>query len=243
MIGQPQQYAGYPQQQAYSVASNGYQGMPYQQVLQYAQQPMVPQQAQQPVGGMLEYQMNQPHFAPQYQVASSTGEVYQSGSAGAPQQQPGAISQQMNIGVQAAKHEGGWGVAPQQAGVAAGAEAEEPPLHNPSAGRRLLGSTLEVERIPMTTSNSYIYYASLEVGSPRQKNIHVILDTGSSVFAIFAVPHGGPSILVICLLVAACILGATSIGLLALSWYQGTYEEMAEGMDPLLAYKDADDRG
>lgn len=75
---------------------------------------------------------------------------------------------------------------------------------------------------------------NVQVGTPRQRNIHVILDTGSSVFAIFAVPHGGPSVLVICLLVAACILGATSIGLLALSWYQGTYEEMAEGMDPLL---------
>ena len=74
----------------------------------------------------------------------------------------------------------------------------------------------------------------VQVGTPRQRNIHVILDTGSSVFAIFAVPHGGPSVLVVCLLVAACILGATSIGLLALSWYQGTYEEMAEGMDPLL---------
>jgi len=113
---------------------------------------------------------------------------------------------------------------------------EEPPLHNPSLGgqRRLLGFTHDVERIPMTTSNSYIYYAILEVGTPRQKGIHVILDTGSSVFAIFAVPHGGPSLLVICLLVAACILGATSIGLLALSWYQGTYEEMEESLDPLL---------
>ena len=95
--------------------------------------------------------------------------------------------------------------------VQQGPQEEEAPLHNPSAGagRRLLASTTEVDRIPMTTSNSYIYYASLEVGTPRQKNIHVILDTGSSVFAIFAVPHGGPSILVICLLVAACILGAS----------------------------------
>lgn len=250
MIGQQQQYAGYPQQQAYpGGAPNGYQGMPYQQAPPYQQQPMVPQQppqAQQAMGGIPEYQMNEPHFAPQYQVASSTGEVYPPAAAGGapPPQLPGAAPpQQMQMGGQEGMQGGEGSVAPQQqqAGMAAG--VEEPPLHNPSAGRRLLGETKEVERIPMTTSNSYIYYASLEVGSPRQKNIHVILDTGSSVFAIFAVPHGGPSILVICLLVAACILGATSIGLLALSWYQGTYEEMAEGMDPLLVYKDDDDRG
>lgn len=65
-----------------------------------------------------------------------------------------------------------------------------------------------------------ISHPQLAVGTPRQKDIHVILDTGSSVFAIFAVPHGGPSWLVICLLVAACLLGMTSVGLLALSWYQ-----------------------
>lgn len=114
-------------------------------------------------------------------------------------------------------------------------EQEEPPVHNPSLGggphRRVLGASDVVERVPMTTSNSYIYYARLAVGTPRQKDIHVILDTGSSVFAIFAVPHGGPTLLVICLLVAACILGATSIGLLALSWYQGRYEEMQEGLE------------
>jgi hypothetical protein len=173
--------------------------------------------------------------APQYQVPQNQY-IQQpmvqpnQGAAFSPQQQQ---MQQVQAG--------GAGMPPppqQQQQFQQGLPNEEPPLHNPSAGagRRLLGSTAEVDRIPMTTSNSYIYYASLEVGSPRQKNIHVILDTGSSVFAIFAVPHGGPSVLVICLLVAACILGATSIGLLALSWYQGTYEELqvAEGMDPLL---------
>jgi len=92
----------------------------------------------------------------------------------------------------------------------------------------------------MTTSNSYIYYAQLSVGTPRQRDIHVILDTGSSVFAIFAVPHGGPSWLVIFLLVAACILGATSVGLLILSWYQGQYEDMEE-YDPLMGAEEGAD--
>jgi hypothetical protein len=62
------------------------------------------------------------------------------------------------------------------------------------------------------------YYAQLSVGTPRQKDIHVILDTGSSVFAIFAVPHGGPSALVIFLLIAALILGLAAVGLMILSW-------------------------
>lgn len=233
MIGQPVYAQGYPQQ---GYPQQGYQpqGMPYAQEQappQYQQQPMVQQQK------VPQYNMNQPHFAPRYQVASSTGEVYPSGGAGqaggggAPPQGAVASPPQMPPGMQS-----GGGAHVQQQVAAQQAAPEEAPLHNPSAGagRRLLASTTEVERIPMTTSNSYIYYASLEVGSPRQKNIHVILDTGSSVFAIFAVPHGGPSVLVICLLVAACILGATSIGLLALSWYQGTYEEMGESMDPLM---------
>lgn len=31
----------------------------------------------------------------------------------------------------------------------------------------------------MMTSNSYIYYAQLSVGTPRQRDIHVIFDTVS----------------------------------------------------------------
>jgi hypothetical protein len=256
MIGQQAQYPpAYPQQQQQSYGYQPVPQYPMQAPPQYQQQPLVQQQPMVPA-----YQMNQPHFAPQYQVASSTGEVYPTVGAGgvggaAAQQQAGVQAEPAlhnpSVGmVQSSEEPGeaGVGAAPQQQQAAAaqtGGAQEEPPLHNPSAGarRRLLSSTTEVQRIPMTTSNSYIYYASLEVGSPRQKNIHVILDTGSSVFAIFAVPHGGPSVLVICLLVAACILGATSIGLLALSWYQGTYEEMdAAGMDPLLG-GDGESRG
>jgi hypothetical protein len=47
------------------------------------------------------------------------------------------------------------------------------------------------ERTPLTSSNSFIYYAQISAGSPPQSDIHVIVDTGSSVFAIFAVDHGG----------------------------------------------------
>jgi hypothetical protein len=94
-----------------------------------------------------------------------------------------------------------------------------------AAGRRLLSVSSDRQRIPLSSSNSYIYYAQLAVGTPRQKNIHVILDTGSSVFAIFAVPHGGPSALVIFLLVAAAVLALAAIGLLVLSWWQGKDEE------------------
>jgi len=96
---------------------------------------------------------------------------------------------------------------------------------NTASRRRLLSYGDTPERIPMSSSNSYIYYTQLAVGTPRQKNIHVILDTGSSVFAIFAVPHGGPSALVIFLLVAAAVLAAAAVGLLILSWWQGNEEE------------------
>ena len=237
--GNPQQWGiaqqtAAPAAYAGPVAINGnsipmYQQPPAAEQRQMEPMPQQQQQQQQQQAMVPEYMMNQPHFSQPYQIVSSAGEHLQGktagagGAAGAPQYQIETSSGEQD---QSAISGG------QAAGPAAGAD-EPPPLHNPSAGRRLLGATEEVERIGMTTSNSYIYYVSLEVGSPRQKNIHAILDTGSSVFAIFAVPHGGPSVLVICLLVAACLLGATSIGLLALSWYQGTYEEMAEGMDPL----------
>ena len=157
------------------------------------QPPQPPQQQGQPQQGFAQAAGYQPmafQQPPQYQVPQNQ---YLQRPMVQPQQEAAFDRGQMQVG---------------GAGIQQGSP-EEPPLHNPSAGagRRLLASTTEVDRIPMTTSNSYIYYASLEVGTPRQKNIHVILDTGSSVFAIFAVPHGGPSVLVICLLVAACILG------------------------------------
>jgi hypothetical protein len=47
------------------------------------------------------------------------------------------------------------------------------------------------DRTPLTSSNSFIYYAQISAGSPPQSDIHVIVDTGSSVFAIFSVDHGG----------------------------------------------------
>jgi hypothetical protein len=48
------------------------------------------------------------------------------------------------------------------------AQSEPPPLHNPSLPsrggmRRLLTTTTEVQRVPMTTSNSYIYYAQVNL--------------------------------------------------------------------------------
>jgi hypothetical protein len=49
------------------------------------------------------------------------------------------------------------------------------------------------DRTPLTSSNSFIYYAQISAGSPPQSDIHVIVDTGSSVFAIFSVDHGGMS--------------------------------------------------
>ena len=83
MIVQPQFAQGYPQQgypqQGYPQQGYQPQAMPYAQQqapLQYQKQPMVQQQQ------VPQYNMNQPHFAPQYQVASSTGEVYQAGGAG-----------------------------------------------------------------------------------------------------------------------------------------------------------------
>jgi hypothetical protein len=51
------------------------------------------------------------------------------------------------------------------------------------------------DRTPLTSSNSFIYYAQISAGSPPQSDIHVIVDTGSSVFAIFSVDHGGMSTL------------------------------------------------
>lgn len=75
------------------------------------------------------------------------------------------------------------------------------------------------ERVPMTTTNAFIYYAQIGVGSPSQNDIHVIVDTGSSVFAIFSVPHGGPSALQIILLIAAGALGFAAVTLLAISWW------------------------
>jgi hypothetical protein len=174
MIVQQPPYSPYAQQpypgaqpagMATGMPNNGYMPMGYQQ--QQMPQPAMVQPSA--ASGMQEYQMNQPHFAPQYQVASSTGEVYQPGAAGAgagegagtgagAQQQGGAAEQQMQAVSQEQGGAGGGGMGGQQI------QQEPPPLHNPSAGaRRLLGSTEEVQRVPMTTSNSYIYYASLEV--------------------------------------------------------------------------------
>ncbi|KAJ1481074.1 hypothetical protein T484DRAFT_1808678, partial [Baffinella frigidus] len=206
------------------------QGGQQQQQQQQQQQPQQPQQQQQqggqggvapatfsyvgaPAGGAAPMQQ-QPMVAQAYPVQQQPQTYGGAGAGGAMAGGAGAGAQRAPL-IQEGGQEGGQG----------GEEA--PPAH--TSGRRLLGATTEVQRVPMTTSNSYIYYAQLGVGTPRQNDIHVILDTGSSVFAIFAVPHGGPTLLVICLLVAACLLGATSIGLLALSWYQGEYEDEPQG--------------
>lgn len=55
------------------------------------------------------------------------------------------------------------------------------------------GKGSSFDRTPLTSSNSFIYYAQISAGSPPQSDIHVIVDTGSSVFAIFSVDHGGMS--------------------------------------------------
>ena len=197
------------------------------------QQPQMQQpQMQQPQ--MQQPQMQgtmQPQMQPQQPVQGGAMFSYTAPAGGVLPQQPQQASQppqgpaMVPAGPAAAPQafRGGMGMEPASSAPMIQQPGEEAPTH--TSGRRLLGSTAEVQRVPMTTSNSYIYYAQLGVGTPRQNDIHVILDTGSSVFAIFAVPHGGPTLLVICLLVCACILGATSIGLLALSWYQGEYEE------------------
>lgn len=57
------------------------------------------------------------------------------------------------------------------------------------------------DRTPLTSSNSFIYYAQISAGSPPQSDIHVIVDTGSSVFAIFSVDHGGMTTMQVTLLV------------------------------------------
>ena len=177
MIVQQPQYNAYaqlpyPGAQAAGVP-NGYMPMGYPP----QQQPQQPAMVQ--PSGVQEYQMNQPHFAPQYHVASSTGEVYLPGAAGvgagtgtgtglgAGVQPQGVVAQQPMQSAFQGQGRVGRGESGGQQGLGAAvgqAGQEPPPLHNPSAGaRRLLGSTTDVQRVPMTTSNSYIYYASLEV--------------------------------------------------------------------------------
>jgi hypothetical protein len=63
---------------------------------------------------------------------------------------------------------------------------------SPAAGGAQGGDAARsYDRTPLTSSNSFIYYAQISAGSPPQSDIHVIVDTGSSVFAIFSVDHGG----------------------------------------------------
>jgi hypothetical protein len=45
------------------------------------------------------------------------------------------------------------------------------------------------------------------------------------VFALFAVPHGGPSMTTIVLLIAAAVFALAAIVLLIMSWYEGRDEE------------------
>jgi hypothetical protein len=179
----PQEPAS-PAEQESAGMSVGYAGMGVG--MQGGGQPMV-----QPMGSLQYREMAAPRYAQsapaptaaapaaRYQVSSSTGEVYalggtRGGGAMAPQQQMPMVGQAR--GSQAVGSTQGVGAGQeeaQQGGVGGGGGAqgwgeegdEPPPAHNPSAGarRRLLSSTFEVERVPMTTSNSYIYYASLEV--------------------------------------------------------------------------------
>jgi hypothetical protein len=231
---------------AYAFTNTGGEGAPQGSYAQpmASQGSMQPQMQQQPPQMQMQQpqmqmpQMQMPQMQPQQPAQGGAMFSYTAPAGGVPPQQPQQGPAMVPAGPSAAPQafRGGMGMEPASSAPMIQQPGEEAPTH--TSGRRLLGSTAEVQRVPMTTSNSYIYYAQLGVGTPRQNDIHVILDTGSSVFAIFAVPHGGPTLLVICLLVCACILGATSIGLLALSWYQGEYEdELPEhpgDHDPLL---------